>query len=131
MKRLILAMALALSLGGCASFQTAWDTVTGARVSPNAVYLASNAYDSVEIVATTYLRTCHKSPGTFAACAKSIEIQVVDAVRAGRKARADVRNFMVAHPDALGVAGLYDALQQATSTLQSIINTYNLGKVAA
>lgn len=133
MKKFLIIAVFGLTLAGCSTtnFQAAWDTLTGTKVSPSTVYLAENAFDSVEVVATTYLRVCHKSPSAFAACSKGVEVQVVDAVRAGRKARADVRAFMVAHPDALGVSGLYDALQQATKTLQDIINTYNLTKVTA
>ena len=123
-------LALLLSLGACASFQNAYDTLTGARVSPNAVYVAQNAFDSVEIVATHYLRACHLSPGAWAACTKPIESKVVDAVRAGRNARRDLHNFMVSHPDALGAQGLFDAFRQATTTLSDLINAYNLGAVS-
>ena len=131
MKKIILICALAIGLAGCANFQNAWNTLTGATVSPSAVYVAENAFDSIEVVATTYLRTCHKNPGAFAVCAKSVESKVVGAVRAGRKARGDLRAFMVAHPDALGAQGLYDALTQATDTLNNVINTYNLTAVGS
>lgn len=132
MRKLLLALAISLSLAGCANFQTAWDTLTGARVSPSAVYVAENSFDSIEIVATTYLRTCHKSAASFpTVCTKAIESQVVGAVRAGRTARAKLRAFMVAHPDALGASGLYDALKQATAALNDVVTTYNLTKVAS
>lgn len=129
MKKIVLACALALSLGACANFQNAWDTLTGAKVSPNAVYVAANTADSAEIIATTYLSTCHKAPSAFAACSKAIEVKVVDGVRAVRTARNNLRAFLVAHPDALGASGLYDALVSAQQTLTTIINDYNLAQV--
>lgn len=129
MRKILFVAALSLSLAGCANFQNAWNTITGATVSPNAVYVAENAFDSIEVVATTYLVACHKNPGAFSVCTKSIESQVVGAVRAGRVARANARAFMVAHPDALGAQGVYDALKSATDTLNQIVNTYNLTAV--
>lgn len=127
MKKLLLAAAMALALSGCANVQNAWNTLTGATVSPKAVYVAVNAADSAEIIAAHYLRVCAASPNLGAACAKNIEQQVADAARSVRIARNDLRAFMKAHPDALGAQGLYDALTQATSTLSDIENTYNIG----
>lgn len=129
MKKIFLACAIALTLGGCANFQNAWNTLTGAAVSPSAVYVAANAADTSEIIATAYLRVCHKAPSAYAACAKSVESQVVSAVRAVRTARNDLRSFLVSHPDALGASGLYDALTQAQQTLSSIENIYKLAQV--
>lgn len=129
MKKIILVITLSLSLAGCANFQNAWNILTGTQVSPTAVYVAENAFDSVEVVATAYLVACHKNSSAFAACTKAIESKVVGAVRAGRTARNNLRSFMVAHPDALGAQGLYDALTNATSTLNDVVNTYNLTAV--
>jgi len=128
--RKLFVLLFVLSLGGCASnFQNAWNTLTGAKLSPTAVYVAINTVDSAEIIATAYLRACHKSPSAYAACAKPVESQVVSAVRSVRSARNDLRAFMVAHPDALGASGLFDALTQAQKTLSSIENNYNLAQV--
>lgn len=129
MRKIALACAIALMVSGCANFQNAWDTLTGAKVSPNAVYVAANTADSGEVLATAYLRACHKAPSAYAACSKSIEVKVVDAVRAVRTARNNIRAFLVAHPDALGASGLYDALIAAQQTLSTIINDYNLAQV--
>lgn len=129
MKKFAAVCAVAFTLVGCAQFQNAWNTFTGSRVSPAAVYVAENTFDSVEIISTAYLRACHKNPGAFAACAKSIESKVVGGVRAGRKTRDKLRAFMVAHPDALGAQGLYDSFTEATKALNDLIATYNLEQV--
>jgi hypothetical protein len=132
MRKLALALVVAFSVAGCAQqwqqFSAAWDTLTGARVSPNAVYVAENAANAVTVVATHYLKVCHTHK-EYAACAKPIEVQVVDAVRALRTARRNLHSFMVAHPDALGASGLYDALKSTTASLNKIITDYNLASL--
>ena len=126
MKKLLLVFALAASLGGCANLTNAWQTLTGATVSPTAVYVAANSFDAVEVTATNYLRLCHSSmsnPG----CSKSAIAAVIPAVRSGRIARNNLEQFLRAHPNAVGASGLYDALVTSTNTLQSVIATYNIG----
>ena len=119
----------ALSLGACANLQNAWNTVTGATVSPQAVYLAENGYDALEVTAKNYLHICRTAPKTPGCSAEAIS-KVIPAVRAGRVARTNLDAFMKAHPDALGASGLYDALISATNTLQSIATTYNIAGVS-
>jgi hypothetical protein len=128
MKKIILAFTLALSLGACANFQSAIGTITGATISPRAVYLAENSFDAIEVTATGYLRICHAKMST-PGCSSTAIAQIIPAVRSGRVARSNINAFMKAHPDALGAAGLYDALVTATNTLQSVSTTYNIAGV--
>lgn len=125
MKRIIIALALTLSLGACANLQNVWNTVTGATVSPQAVYIAENAFDALEVTATGYLKICHADMAT-PGCSKTAIAQIIPAVRSGRVARTNLNAFMKAHPDALGATGLYDALVTATNTLQSVSTQYNI-----
>ena len=129
MKRLFLIVAFALTLGGCANVQNAWNTLTGATISPQAVYLAENSFDAIEVTATGYLRICHAKM-TTPGCSSTAIAQIIPAVRSGRVARSNLASFMKAHPDALGAAGLYDALITATNTLQSVATQYNIAGVS-
>ena len=128
MRKLLIGFMFALSLGACASLQNTIDTITGATVSPRAVYLAENSFDAIEVTATGYLRICHAKM-TTPGCSSTAIAQVIPAVRSGRIARSNLDSFMKAHPDALGASGLYDALVTATNTLQSVSTTYNIAGV--
>jgi hypothetical protein len=128
MKKIILAFTLALSLGACSTLQSL-SNLTTVQVSPQAVYLAENSFDAIEVTATGYLRICHAKMST-PGCSSTAIAQIVPAVRSGRVARSNINAFMKAHPDALGAAGLYDALVTATNTLQSVSTQYNIAGVS-
>ena len=128
MKKIFAVVALALSLGACANFQSAIGTITGATVSPRLVYIAENSYDAIEVTATGYLRICHARM-TTPGCSSTAIAKLIPAVRSGRVARSNLNSFMKAHPDALGATGLYDALVTATNTLQAVSATYNIAGV--
>ena len=125
MRKIIVVAALALSLGGCANLQNAWNTLTGARVSPQAVYVAENVFDGLERTATNYLVLCHGNPSNVV-CSKSAEVAIANGVRSGRVARKNLSAFMVAHPDALGAQGLFDAFSATSDTLKSALQTYGV-----
>ena len=128
MKKFLALCILAVGLAGCANITNAWDTLTGARISPAAVYVEQNVAIGLERVAQHYLVVCHQSP-VLQVCGKDIEAKVVFAVRKMRKANTDLRGFMKTHPDALGAQGLYDALVGAAGEFKSIYDSYNLGSV--
>ena len=124
MKKILLIAALGLSLSSCANLTNAWDTLTGARVSPTTVYVARNSADIVERSATNYLRLCHQYP-TNVGCSKSAETQVVLAVRSLRVARTNLVAYMKDHPSALGAQGVYDAFTSSIDALKKILANYN------
>lgn len=128
MRKILLIAALAVGLAGCAQITTAWNALTGATVSPQAVYIAANAFDAVELTATNYLRLprCHTG-GPVICRSPSATAQIVPAVRSGRVARNNLEQFMKDHPGQLGPQGLYDALTGATATLKGIFAQYNIG----
>lgn len=132
MKRLLIAAALALTLAGCAGtkvgdfIQTVEQAATGS-VSPEAVYIAANAFDAAEVSATNYLNL-KKCPQNAPFCRDpKVTSQLVPAIRSGRVARNNLLQFLKDHPNSLGPSGLYDALTSATATIQSILKQYNVG----
>lgn len=129
MRKLLVALALTLSLAGCANFQNAWGVVTGATVSPAAVYVARNSFDAVEVSATNYITYCKVHPKTVG-CSKTAIAKLIPAVRSGRVARNNLTQFQKDHPGQLGPTGLYDALVSATNTVQAIQTQYNTTGVA-
>lgn len=132
MKKLLIAAALALSLGGCASqfgqkVEGVVSAITGATVSPQAVLVASNVFDGLERTATNYLRL-KRCNGTTPICRDPSATKVlIPAIRSGRVARNNLQQFMTDHPGQLGPTGLYDALQSSINTLQSAFAQYNIG----
>ena len=129
MRKFIIAVTLALSLGGCANFQNAWGIVSGATVSPVAVYVARNSFDAAEVSATNYIVYCKVHPATYG-CSRVAIAKLIPAVRSGRVARSNLTQFQKNNPGALGPSGLYNALNAATSTIQAISAQYNTGAVA-
>lgn len=120
-----------LAVGGCAQVQNAWSTVTTAAtatVPVSAVSVAGNTFDGLEATATNYLRACRTMSSPPATCSnKAVKAKIIASVRAGRVARNDLEDFYKSHPGQLGPQGLYDALQQAISSLQAVISTYKIG----
>jgi hypothetical protein len=128
MKRFLIISFLALGISSCAQLQTDFGIITGATVSPTAVYVARNSFDALEVTATNYIVFCKRNPATTG-CSKTAIAQIIPAVRAGRVARTNLVQFQKDHPGQLGTSGLYDALVSATNTLQSISNQYNIAGV--
>lgn len=131
MKKLLLAMTIALSLGGCAEFKNFWDTSVTAvsTVSPSAIYIARNSFDAVEVTATNYIVFCKVHPRTTG-CSKTAIATIIPAVRSGRIARTNLTQWQRNNPPGTwGPASLYNALVAATSTLQQIQAQYNVAGV--
>jgi hypothetical protein len=118
MKKLLLIIPLALSLGACASLQTAWSVVTGVSVSPTQILVAANAFDAGEASATQYLLFCKANPAQ-SVCALKTRQAVVSAVRAGRVTRNQLEPYIVSNT--AGPAALYNALVATVTALKSQI----------
>ena len=119
MKKLFLAITLALSLGACASLQADWAIVTGATVSPTQIIVAANAFDAGEASATQYLLLCKNTVPAPSYCALSTRQAVVKAVRAGRVARNQLEPYIVS--GAAGPAAIYNTLIATVTQLQASI----------
>lgn len=131
----ILIIALALTLGGCAtqfgerisSIVSTVESVASGTVSPQSIYIARNAFDTVEVSATNYL-TLKKCPINAPFCRDPIATaQLIPAIRSGRDARNAASLFLKQHPNQLGTQGLYDALTTSTDTIKGILTRYNVG----
>lgn len=126
MKKILIPLVLALSLGACANLQNAWNVATSAQVTYQTVAIAANTFDALEATATAYLRL-PKCGGTVVVCRDPTATKkIIPAVRAGRVARNNLEQFFVDHPGQLGPQGLYDALQASINTLQGVISQYNI-----
>lgn len=137
MIKLVRAVAIAaalMTLGGCAQWQAieqkvsnVASAISGATVSPQAVLVASNIFDGLEVTATNYLHLA-KCNGTTPVCRDATATKaIIPAVRSGRVARNNLQQFFKDHPGQLGPAGLYDALQASIATLQAAYAKYQIG----
>jgi hypothetical protein len=134
LKRILAIAGLAFALAGCAQMQaieqkvsTVVSAVTGATVNPQAVLVASNIFDGLEVTATNYLRL-PKCNGSTPVCRDPAATKaIIPAIRSGRVARNNLQQFFRDHPGQLGPSGLYDALQSSIGTLQSIYAQYQIG----
>jgi hypothetical protein len=128
---------LASTLGGCApgSFgakvQGVVSAMTGATVSPQAIIILANSYDALEATAKNYIdprlnKRCNGSNGPICRDPNAT-LALNTAIRSGRVARNNAKQFLRDHPGQLGAQGLYDALQAAVSTLEAIFKQYSIG----
>lgn len=134
MKKLLIIL-LSLSLAGCATqfgerignvVSTIESAATG-TVSPQAIYIARNAFDTIEVSATNYL-TLKRCPTNAPFCRDpNATAQLIPAIRSGRDARNAATLFLKQHPNQLGSQGLYDALTTSTDTIKNILARYNVG----
>lgn len=134
MKKFLI-IALAISLGGCSTpfgqkisaFVESVKIAATATVSPEAIYVARNAFDAVEVSATNYL-LLDKCPIKAPFCRDpSATAKLVPAIRAGRVARNNATQFLTDHPGQLGAQGLMDALTASTDAIKQILSNYHVG----
>jgi hypothetical protein len=121
MKKLLLLTPLLLSLGACASLNTAWTVVTGASVSAQQIVVAANAYDAGEATATQYLLYCKATVPAPSYCALTTRQGIVKTVRTARAARNALEPYIIS--GTAGPAALYNTLVAAVTQLQSQIPT--------
>jgi hypothetical protein len=128
---------VALSLGGCAQLNDGWsrvrntfEVVTSAKVSPEAIVLLASTFDAFEVTAKNYIdpqlnKRCTGSNGPI--CRDPGATKAINqAVRSGRVARDNAKQFLRDHPGELGTQGLYDALKASVDTLRSIFDQYGI-----
>lgn len=124
----MLAATLSFGVAGCSTLQTAWDVATSTKVSPAAMVIARESFNSVEIVATRYLRLKKCSAVSGPVCRDPAATRIIiPTVRNGVLARNNIKTFMLAHPGELGPSGVYDALNLATDGLKKVFADYRIG----
>lgn len=132
----VTALLLGLALGGCApqlqQLKNDFNALTGAVISPTVTIVTAESFDAAEATATLYvgLPRCNGKNGPL--CSQYIIVKPMrDAVRSGRVARNNLKQFLRDHPGQLGPSGLYDALTAAAGTLESIITTNNIRSIVS
>lgn len=128
MKKIFLIL-ICLSLASCSTFErfkAVAETVGEFRITPEAVILASNAFDAAEITATNYLnlKRCTKVNVTFVCRNPTATQMIIPAIRSGRVARDNLQQFLKDHPNELAPATIYEKLTSVTDTLKSIYSQY-------
>lgn len=128
LRHVVLAVALALPVGACSTVQQAWNVATSAEVPAQAVVVAANSFNALEVTATNYLRLpkCGKTPSVVCR-SPTVSAKLYPLVRSGRKARDAALQFLDTHPGQLGDKGLYDALITSINVLQVVMDQYNVG----
>ena len=123
--KLLFAAAAMLALAGCANITSAIDTVTQAKVPASQVAIAVNAFDAVKVTAKNYVVYCSPVPAPVGCDDTAIQTKLDPAIKAGTTARNSLEDFVASHPGELGDAGVYDALQTATDTIQQIVSAFH------
>jgi hypothetical protein len=132
----VAAALLSLSLAGCATqfgqkVEGVVSAITGATVSPEAIIILANSFDAMQVTAKNYINPAlnKRCTGTNGPICRdpNATIALNKAIRTGRVARNNAKQFLRDHPGELGPQGLYDALQLSVGTLQSIFSQYNIG----
>lgn len=135
MKKLI-ALSLIVTLGGCTQLQNFANgveatvgLVTGATVTPQQAYIASNAFLAVEASATNYVTLPTCGPGVSPLCkTHAAVVAIAPAIYAGQSARKNLMAAVTAANGAPVSASLLTVLEGQTSTLQTLYTAYGVGK---
>jgi len=116
MKKLLVVLALSLSLTGCASLET-FQQVATATVPASVVIPAANAFDILKAAATNYGRYCIQQKMAPSICAADVRRVVIKAVRSGTGARNQMEASVATGQPAL--ASIYNVLVSAVQSLQA------------
>jgi hypothetical protein len=126
-------LALALPLGGCSdqllkmktTFTNVVSAIGSVKVKSKDAYIAINVFNAAEKSVTSYLNLpqCGKMPCRIIGSASALS----PSFNAGIGARNDLRAWMDANPGTIADAGLYNTLKAATTALQKVMTTYNIG----
>lgn len=131
MTRFLVIAALALALSGCSALSNvgaAYNTLTQSTVSIEAVTIADNTFDALEVTAKNYLLLPKCTASNGPVCRDPVATKaIIPVVRSGRVARNNMKQFLRDNPGALGPSGLYNALITATTTLQAVLAQYKAG----
>lgn len=131
--RAALALTLALGVGACAEqvakFQKVYEVITSARATSKEIVLAIQAFDTVKIGATGWLRLrrCDGTNGPICRDPALLD-EVDDAIQEGTKLRNDLKAWVRTHPDGIGPQDAYDKLVAATATIKKAIAVYTAAK---
>ena len=125
MRKFVLAAALAIlpMLGGCAALQkveTVFQVAQGQIVTPQAVWVAVNAFDAAESVATKYLQLPRCGTGPVICRDQAISASVIVWIRTGRADRNQLKAALRANPS--GSLTLIDVYQDLSNTTAQLVS---------
>lgn len=115
MRKILIAIALAASLAGCASLGTIQQVAT-ATVPATVVIPTANAFDVLKGTATNYGRYCIAQKMTPAICSAGTRRAVIKLVRSGTAARSQLEGSLDRGEPA--AASVYNLLVAAVQGLQ-------------
>jgi hypothetical protein len=122
MKKLVLIVALALGLGGCATLGNVYTAATTATVSAGTVVEAANAFDALKATAVNYGQYCVAQKFPQPICSAANRRTVIKAVNSGTAARVQLEASINTGQSALST--VYNTLVAAVNALSaSPINT--------
>lgn len=119
MRKLILAIALAASLGGCAELQrlqAIYDEANGTMIPPQTIYIAVNAFDAAKASAAQYFNYCRANL-TLPRCSAANRRAVIKYVRAGTAARNQLETYLANNQPA--PRAIFDTVKAAVDSLQA------------
>lgn len=140
-RALLAVAAIALTLGGCAKLQEemaavqqALSTAISTKVSQREAYLATEAFDIVEITATNYLRlrVCTSNSGPV--CRDpAMTPRIQAAILSGRSSRNNLKGYLRAHvadgaDAAIAPVQDFNLLQSATETIKALTAAYTAAR---
>lgn len=125
MRRLLIALVVALSLSGCAALAQ----IASVKVDPKLVLVAANTFNALEATATNYIRLPACTPDNRPVCREpEVVAIIIPAVYSGRTARNSLIAFYKKYPNVpLGPQGLFDALTSSNTVLQQIFAQHKIG----
>ncbi len=135
MKKLLVIVAIALSLAGCQGTRfgdfvaTAKNAITATEnaVTPQQIYIAANAFDAVKVSATNYLEL-RRCPINAPFCRDpAVTKKLIPLIRAGTIARNNAVSWARANPNGFADISLYEKLTNITSTIEAMMRQYNIG----
>lgn len=136
MKKLLVIVAITLTLAGCAGtrvgnfFEVAGNAITAAQsanITPQQIYIAANAFDAVKVSATNYLEL-KRCPTNAPFCRDpAVTKKLIPLIRAGTIARNNAVTWARANPNGFAEQSLYEKLTAITSTIEEMMRQYNIG----
>lgn len=120
MRRILLAVTLALSLAGCAGISAVtgvFKTVTETTVPADVVIPAANAFNILKAGATNYGMYCIQQKMVPSICSATTRRVVVRSVRSGTAARNQLEASVTSGQPAL--SSIYNVLVSAVTSLQT------------
>ena len=132
MKKFFAICAVALGLTGCANIDNAYNTLTGASVSPQSALVAANSFDALETVATGYLQLPACGSGAPVTCRNAAAVsKIVPAIRSGRAARNAIEALLSANNGGAITVASYNTLSAAVTTLEAVYSSYSISVTSA